>query len=208
MRVHRATRMAVACLFVWALASPAVFGQAPPKGAPPKEKPVEEEDKDDKSVGDDIGEQEPTTAEGKAQKAEWEKKACPQVDVKYDAETDKSVHPIPEPAAGKAMVFVIRPTRFGQKIQTKLAMDGQWVGSNRGNNYLHLEVEPGNHYVCSTAENKSVLSFKAEPGKTYYLQQKIKSGFMKARNQVVLLSEEEGKKGLAKCHPSISKPKN
>jgi hypothetical protein len=39
------------------------------------------------------------------------------------------------------------------------------------------------------------------------LQQKIKMGLMKARNQVVLLTEEEGRKGLAKCHPSISIPK-
>ena len=39
------------------------------------------------------------------------------------------------------------------------------------------------------------------------MQQKIQMGFMKARNQVVLLSEEEGKKALAKCHPSISNPK-
>ena len=190
MRVRDTVRMGAACLFVWALASPAVFGQAPPTQTPA----VEPKDKDEKD--DDVNQK------------DLEQKACPQADVKFDAETDKSIHPVPEPAPGKAMVFVIRPTMYGHKIQTKLAMDGQWVGSNRGNNYLHIEVEPGEHYVCSQAENKSVLSFKAEPGKTYYLQQKIKGGFMKARNKVVMLSEEEGKKGLAECHPSVSKPKS
>jgi len=41
-----------------------------------------------------------------------------------------------------------------------------------------------------------------EAGKTYYLQQKIKMGFMKARNKLVAISETEGKEALGKCHPS------
>ena len=43
-----------------------------------------------------------------------------------------------------------------------------------------------------------------EADKTYYLQQKIKLGFMKARNQLVLLGEAEGQAGLKKCHPAIA----
>ncbi len=46
-----------------------------------------------------------------------------------------------------------------------------------------------------------------EAGKTYFLQQKVKMGFMKARNKLVQVSNEEGAKGLAKCHPSVFKPK-
>jgi uncharacterized protein DUF2846 len=202
MRSLRGLPLAVALLFAWALAVTPAFAQAPPAQPPPSE----EEEKDE-GPGDEIKEDEPTTPEGKAQKKEWERKACPAADVKFDAETDKTAHPAPEPPEGKAMVFVIRPTRQGGKIQTKVAVDGEWKGANRGNNYLHFAVDPGQRFVCSKAENKSVLAFKAEAGKTYYLQQKIKMGLMKARNQVVLLTEEEGRKGLAKCHPSISNPK-
>src|SRR5215510_13165901 len=47
---------------------------------------------------------------------ELEAKACPAADVKFDAKTDKKQHPVPEPPAGKAMVFVVRPTMMGNKI--------------------------------------------------------------------------------------------
>lgn len=95
----------------------------------------------------------------------------------------------------------------GNKVQTKLGVDGKWVGVNRGNNYFFLTLEPGEHYFCSQAENKSVLALSVEAGKTYYLQQKVRFGWMKPRNKLVLLSEEEGKSGLAKCHPSVFEEK-
>jgi hypothetical protein len=47
-----------------------------------------------------------------------------------------------------------------------------------------------------------------EAGKTYYLQQKVKMGFMKARNQLVAIDEAEGKKALSKTHPSSFVAKN
>jgi len=141
------------------------------------------------------------------EKQELEKKACCETDVKYDADTDKKSHPTPEASAGKALVYVVRPTMMGNKIQTKLAVDGEWKGVNRGNNYFFFELEPGEHYFCSKAENRSLLKLSVEAGKTYFLQQKIKMGFMKARNQLVQISDEKGKEGLAKCHPSVFKPK-
>jgi hypothetical protein len=161
------------------------------------------------------GEEEPTAeqtqtsaiaAEKKSNK-EIEKLACPAQNVNFDAETDKDTHPTPEPPPDKAMVYVIRPTMMGNKIQTKLAVDGQWVGVNRGNNYFYFPLDPGEHYFCSKSENRSVLAVQVEAGKTYYLQQKIKMGLLKARNELVVLDEQEGKKGLDKCHPSSWKEK-
>ncbi|MBZ5684784.1 MAG: hypothetical protein LAP86_07095 [Acidobacteriia bacterium] len=49
---------------------------------------------------------------------------------------------------------------------TKLAVDGDWKGVNRGNNYFYFTLEPGEHYFCSAAENHSVLTLKVEAGKT------------------------------------------
>ena len=97
---------------------------------------------------------------------------------------------------------------MGNKIQTKLAVDGRWVGVNRGNNYFFFTLAPGEHYFCSTAENRSVLAMKVEAGKTYYLQQKITMGFMKARNKLVTITTEEGKAALAKTHLALHTPKD
>jgi hypothetical protein len=136
-------------------------------------------------------------------------KACgtSKAEVHFNSGTDKKQHPTPEPPAGKAMVFVVRPTMLGNKIQTKLAVDGDWKGANRGNNYFFFEMDPGEHYVCSKAENRSTLVWKAEAGKTYYLQQKVQMGMMKARNSVKELDAADGQKALAKCHLSTAKPK-
>jgi hypothetical protein len=40
-------------------------------------------------------------------------------------DTDKKQHPTPASPPDKAMVYVIRPTGMGGKIQTKLAVDGK-----------------------------------------------------------------------------------
>jgi uncharacterized protein DUF2846 len=100
------------------------------------------------------------------------------------------------------MIYVVRPTMMGNKIQTKLGVDGHWVGVNRGDNYFYFTLEPGTHYFCSQAENRSVLALTVEAGKTYYLQQKITMGFMKARNHLVVVDEAKGKEDVAKTHPS------
>lgn len=133
-----------------------------------------------------------------------EAKACGPKDkeVKYSADTDKSQHPTGTPAADTALIYVIRSTMFGNKVQTKLAVDGEWKGVNRGNNYFFFTVKPGEHYFCSQAENHSVLVLTVEAGKTYYLAQTIHMGAWKARTDLVAMGDDDGQKELAKAHPS------
>ena len=135
---------------------------------------------------------------------ELEQKACgpKEKEVKYVADTDKSRHPIPDQPGDKALVYVLRPSMMGNKIQTKLAVDGDWKGVNRGNNYFYFTLEPGEHYFCSAAENHSLLTLKVEAGKTYYIQQHIRMGVMKARNEIDAMTEEEGKTKLANARLS------
>jgi len=160
-----------------------------------------QDDKQKKDQDDDDG------GMDKALKAELEKKGCPAANTKHKASTDKKSHPTPEAPADKALIYVVRPTMMGNKVQTKLAVDGRWVGVNRGNNYFFFTVAPGEHVFCNVAENKSVLALKVEAGKTYFLQQKISMGFLKARTKLVAIDDAEGKKALAKTHPSDFEPK-
>ena len=136
-----------------------------------------------------------------------ELKACGTSDIKFSAKTDKKQHPLAEPQAGRAIVYVLRPTMMGNKVQTKLAMDGEWLGVNRGKNYFYFIAEPGERNFCSKAENTSVLTMTLEPDKTYFLQQKIQMGLMKARTSLVAMTEEEGQEKLADCHLSVFEEK-
>jgi hypothetical protein len=138
-----------------------------------------------------------------------ETKACGSADndVKYDVKTDKDHHPTPDPAPGKALLYIYRSGLLAGAVQTKAAIDGKWIGANLGNNYFFVQLAPGEHYVCSKAENNSVLTLNLEAGKTYYVRQEISIGTTKARNFAVLMDNEKGKKEMDKCHPSISTEK-
>ena len=159
-----------------------------------QEKKQEENNKQDK----------PKDEPEKSNQKELEEKACGLTEVNYTARTDKNQRPIPEPPPGKAIIYVIRPTMMGNKIQSKLAVNGEWKGANRGNNYFYLELSPGEYHFCSKAENRSLLTLKVEAGKTYYLQQKIQMALMKARDKLVALDTEEGEAGLANPHFSLA----
>ena len=142
-----------------------------------------------------------------ANQQELEQKACGPKGAKSSARTDKKNHLTPEAPVDMALVYVVRPTMMGNKVQTKLGVDGQWLGVNRGNNYFYVTLRPGEHYLCSQAENRSVIAMSVEAGKTYYLQQKITMGFMKARNRLEVLDESDGQKQVAKAHLSILEEK-
>ncbi len=133
-----------------------------------------------------------------ANKKDLELRACGPRDkeVNYAESTDKHQHPTPEQSADKALVYVMRPTMVGMAIQTKLAVDGDWKGVNRGDSYFFFMLEPGEHAFCSVAENHALLLAKVEAGKTYYLQQHIEMGVMKARNEISFMPEDEGAKKL------------
>ena len=134
-------------------------------------------------------------------------KACGTKNVNYKATTDKKQHPTPEAPEDKALIYVLRPTIIGYKINSKLAVDGEWKGVNRGKTYFFFTVEPGERYFCSESENQDYLKLNVEAGKTYYLQQKVEMGMWKARTNLVVMTEEEGKKKLKDVHLSIFEEK-
>lgn len=196
-------------LLVWgAFMGSSIPYPAPQSSPTPKPSPTVEEEGDEKDEKqDDFQEDEPKSQDDKARQEEIKKKACPATTPGFSHESDKKTYPLLEPLPDKAIVYVVRPSRGGSKVQTKFAVDGRWAGVNRGRSYFTLELDPGEHYLCSKAENTSVLALKAEAGKIYYVEQKIKIGFMKARNQLAVLPESEGKEKLAKCKLSIWKQK-
>lgn len=178
-------------IIVAAMSGPLGMAQQPTPSAPPQAAPEQEK---------------PATAQEDTQKR-LEALACGPVEAHYSAKTEKAPQTLPEQPPDKALIYVIRPTHYGGTVQTKLGVDGKWVGVNRMMTYFYFTLEPGPHYFCSQAENRSLLSLVVEPGKTYYLQQKIRMGMFKAQNDLQLLDEQEGKRALAKCKLSISEEK-
>ena len=97
---------------------------------------------------------------------------------------------------------MVKTTRLG--VQFKLAVDGEWKGVNRGNNYFFFTLRPGEHYFCSTDGHKRrTVVLTVEAGKTYYLEQRTQFLGPAGYSQDLLpIDEEEGKKDVAEANLS------
>jgi hypothetical protein len=94
---------------------------------------------------------------------------CGASTVNFEVTTDKNQHPLAQPEAGRALVYVINWV----DTTTRVGMDGSWVGAIHYRSYFSFSAEPGDHRVClnSTRENLrgSALTIKAAAGQAYYL---------------------------------------
>jgi hypothetical protein len=117
------------------------------------------------------------------------KAACGPIDAEFDVTTDQGQHPVAQPQAGKALVYVVEDQQQNSATHcwgncgsiTKLGLDGAWMGANRGSSYLFFSVEPGEHHLCTTwqtshnrfRDQASLVSFTAESGHTYYFRARV-----------------------------------
>lgn len=117
-------------------------------------------------------------------------KAPPELDV-----TAKELRP----EEGEALVYVIRPSNLGKSVRMKVNCDGVYLGSTGGKRYIYALLEEGPHLFTSKAEKTSELPLVLEGGETCYLEQKIKMGLFKARNNLERIEDEEGARKLDGC---------
>jgi hypothetical protein len=103
------------------------------------------------------------------------------------------------PPEGKALVYIVRPSDFGRSVKFKVTVDGEYIGATGGSRFIYAVLEPGSHLIVSKAENASELAIVLEAGQTYYLEQKIQMGLLKARNKLARIEDEEGRKKLESC---------
>ncbi len=104
-----------------------------------------------------------------------------------------------QPRSDKALVYIVRPANVGFVIKFWAFADDKFLGVTKGNNYTYAFVDPGERVFWSKAENVNAMKMNFEAGKTYYIQQRVRMGGIKARVKVELLGEEEGKKFLEEC---------
>jgi len=92
-----------------------------------------------------------------------------------------------------ARIYVLRPSSFGSAITFKIYQGEKFIGELGPKSYLSWQVDPANGKieVISKAENYSVLKVTPEVGKTYYIHQKVKMGWIMARTGLEWLTEEE-----------------
>lgn len=107
----------------------------------------------------------------------------------------------PARADGKAVVFIYRPGKLvGKALEPSVFCDGVEVGRMDNGRYIVLLVEPGEHRVHMTQDNKRV-DFKLGAGEVAFVRIKIVMGMMKGRGEPVLADEADAAEHLKKSEP-------
>jgi hypothetical protein len=112
---------------------------------------------------------------------------CGPSKIQFEVKTDKNQHPMAQPEAGKALVYVFSDTDLDNvsfhigSYSTLVGLDGVWVGANGGRrSYLFFPADSGDHRLCTNMQSRGKIrtelsaaaTFTAEAGKVYYFRAK------------------------------------
>ena len=99
----------------------------------------------------------------------------------------------------KSTIYLYRNESFGAAVSMDVYLDDVFQGYTGANSYFIWTVDPGTHVIKSVAEDTETVTLETEPNKQYFVWQEVKMGFMSAGNDLHVVDEEEGKKGVKEC---------
>lgn len=109
-----------------------------------------------------------------------------------------------KPEKGEGMIYVVRPSSLGYAIRFNVFLDDEEktseMGWNRGTQYIHFFVRPGEHTLYSVAENTDELKVNVKEGETVFVRQDTQMGIIMARNSLQKIGEVEGTYSVMKLN--------
>jgi hypothetical protein len=150
--------------------------------------------------------------------------ACGPAETKFEVKLDDSQHTLSPPEAGKARVYFVQDLGWvsciGGCLDTRIAVDGTWVGATNKNSYISVSIDPGEHHVCAgpqgllvTASRKNpsvalaLAHFRADAGKVYYFRIRFFSGERQGIFDLEPIDSDEGVYLIEHYPLSVSHPK-
>ena len=101
-----------------------------------------------------------------------------------------------ENSSDKATLYIYRNENFGAAISMEVLVNNKSIGQTAAKTYFKYDVTPGHYQIQSKAENTSILDLDVLAGKSYFVWQEVKMGFIYARNKLQLTDEVKGKAGV------------
>lgn len=91
--------------------------------------------------------------------------ACGQDEVQFKVKTQKAHAGPVTPQPGLAAIVFLQQLQgsFGVAPTTRFAVDGSWVGADKGVSYFVVPLPPGQHHLCAVRQS-GIRSDKVEPG--------------------------------------------
>jgi Protein of unknown function (DUF2846) len=107
----------------------------------------------------------------------------------------------PATPAGKAVVFVYRPSKLvGAALEPSVFCDGVEVARMDNGRYFVLLLDPGEHRI-HTAQDYKRVNLKLGAGEVAFVRVRIEMGMMKGRGNVYVADESDAAKELKKLKP-------
>jgi hypothetical protein len=105
-----------------------------------------------------------------------------------------------QPPAGKALVYVVRPTLLGKPFDGTITADGTYVGTTRGKVFVYALLLPGTYKFKVTGhDNSSEIKASLEAGKTYFIKEEVFPGLFRGFAKLALLDDKSGREALQEC---------
>ncbi len=97
------------------------------------------------------------------------------------------------PVAGKANIYVVRPSIVGGRYLWDIEIDGKRAGPISEHSYLLLEVDPGQHELAAiTGENRHALKVSANVGESVVVEVVSRMGWVESRAELRGVPLEQG----------------
>jgi hypothetical protein len=101
------------------------------------------------------------------------------------------------PENGKAIVYVVRPSSFGEGFRFNVFIDNQDPksegGYTFGRQYIYFDLTPGEHKILSKADYWAETNVSAKAGDIIFIKQDPSMGAVTFNNKLVNLQADEGK---------------
>ena|SRR5437868_4468188 len=130
---------------------------------------------------------------------------CASVNMASKAESAQAKE-FKQPAPGQAGVYIYRNSFVGQALKKDIFIDGKCLGESANNVFFYTQLPGDKSYKIDTESEFSPNSFSAvlAAGKNHFFRQYIKMGVFVGGANIEAMSEEEGKKDVAKLE--MAKP--
>jgi hypothetical protein len=124
--------------------------------------------------------------------------ACASVPMAPPEEDARAKQAAPPP--GKAQIFVYRSETLGGAHRLAVKLDGRAAGQTAPKTYFRFVASPGSHTLHSEGEGGgSTLTLNCAAGKSYYVWQEIKMGFIGPSTKLQQVDEATGRAAVKDC---------
>jgi hypothetical protein len=101
----------------------------------------------------------------------------------------------------KGRIYVLRPSGMSKASSMEIWDGNTHIGNTAASSYLCWERPPGDAIISGKEENTSTVSFWVATNSVHYVFQHLRMGWVAARNEMEMISEEKALPLLKDCKP-------